>query len=351
MTRSLTLMALLSLAIISAPACSDDPKQINQLPVGEQERSVVELAWDTIFQIGGTESDTLLQMTSRPVADSTGFTVVDVYAKRVLRFDHAGRLEWTYGNAGAGPGEFLNPRDIALDREGRTWVLDPRTARITVIGADGRGEALIPLDGLQYSPDALVPHPDGSATLVVANGETPLVRIGPEGQVLEQLAFPWSDHVRLSPLAAQVYTANDPATDLWVAAYSLGDGFYLYGEGTAVADRIPFVEPVPFAVVTTNQRTVGPGRTERTSRIVDPIFAAMSVTVSPERIYVLFAGRSEHRGRIVDSYSRHDGTYIESVALPGVVGGIAYHRGGFIVEYQNPWPALAAWRPTDRNLP
>ena len=351
MTRLPILMVLLPLTIIVAPACSDYAEQIHQFPSSGQERRIVELAWDTIFQVGGSASDTLLQMTSWPVADSTGFAVVDVYAKRVLRFDRTGRLEWIYGTAGAGPGEFLNPRDIALDQESRTWVLDPRTARITVIGADGRGEMLIPLDRLQYSPSAFVPHPDGSATLVVANGEAPLVRVGPEGRVLDQLAFPWPDHAKLSPLAAQVYTANDPATDHWVAAYSLGDGFYLYGAGTEVGDRIPFVEPVPFAVVATSQRTVGPGRTERTSSIVDPIFAATSVTISPERIYMLFAGRSELRGRIVDSYSRRDGAYIESVVLPDIVGGIAYHRGGFIVEYKDPWPTLAAWHPSDRDLP
>jgi hypothetical protein len=81
------------------------------------------ITWDTAFVIGGPQ-DTLLQLPTRLAADGAGVSVLDREAGRVLRFDSRGRLLWSFGRKGKGPEEFTHPRDIHMDRQGRTWVLD-----------------------------------------------------------------------------------------------------------------------------------------------------------------------------------------------------------------------------------
>lgn len=348
--RAIGLAVLLALG---TPGCfGDDQADFRAPPTSQQERRIVQPAWDTLFRVGGTDADTLLQMPAWPVADSAGFAIVDIYAHRVLRFDSTGALRWTYGREGFGPGEFAHPRDVSLAGDGATWVLDPRTARITVIDEDGRAARLLPLDGLEYPTDEFVPLSDGGAVVIVANGEEPLVRVGRDGAVERRSPLPWSEHAELPSLAVQLTTARHAGTGRWVAAYALGDGFYLFdGAGEAVTGRVPFVEGIPFATIETNTRSTGPGRTERTSQVVDPVFGALGVTLSSERIYILFGGRSQYRGRIIDSYSARDGSYVESIVLPRTVADITYFRGGFIVRYSDPWPTVAAWRPVDHALP
>src|SRR5439155_1369245 len=67
--------------------------------------------------------------------------VTDGYGNaRVHKFAPDGRLLFSWGEAGSGPGQFNLPHGIAVDREGLVYVADRENSRIQVF--DGRGKFL-----------------------------------------------------------------------------------------------------------------------------------------------------------------------------------------------------------------
>jgi len=57
--------------------------------------------------------------------DSLGnIFILDVKMNRVVKYDRDGKFIVRFGEKGAGPGEFEDPRSIALDSSGRVYVLD-----------------------------------------------------------------------------------------------------------------------------------------------------------------------------------------------------------------------------------
>lgn len=64
--------------------------------------------------------------------------VTDGYGNaRVHKFTPDGRLMFSWGNPGSGPGEFHVPHGIAVDREGKVYVADRENSRIQVFSPDG----------------------------------------------------------------------------------------------------------------------------------------------------------------------------------------------------------------------
>lgn len=65
--------------------------------------------------------------------------VADGYRNaRVHRFSAAGKLLASWGEPGAGPGQFNLPHGIAVDRRGRVYVADRENLRIQVFTGDGQ---------------------------------------------------------------------------------------------------------------------------------------------------------------------------------------------------------------------
>jgi DNA-binding beta-propeller fold protein YncE len=56
---------------------------------------------------------------------------------RVHKFDPAGRLLFSWGEPGDGPGQFNLPHGIAIDREGLVYIADRENSRIQVFTPDG----------------------------------------------------------------------------------------------------------------------------------------------------------------------------------------------------------------------
>ncbi|MGD8496553.1 MAG: 6-bladed beta-propeller [Gemmatimonadales bacterium] len=63
--------------------------------------------------------------------------VLDEAAPRVLVFDFDGALVGELGREGQGPGEYVDPVGLAVDREGRVHVIDPGRGSIHVWSAEG----------------------------------------------------------------------------------------------------------------------------------------------------------------------------------------------------------------------
>lgn len=324
----------------------DDPR-----PGGLPERKLVFMDWSTSFRVGGAAEDTVLQSALQPAVGPGGVSVIDHLARRVEHFDHSGNLLWTYGQEGQGPDEFRDPRDLKVDGQGRAWVMDRRNQRVTVLGQDGKPILRIPLQQLAGMAVSIIPLPRDEMYVLTSNPETPLVRITADGKVLERRSFPWPRYGEFNFVATQSITATEPRSGRWAAAFQVGDGFFTFDGAEPKGGRHRFVEPITFPEVV-QQRDGNSTMSRTVSRSVRrPTFAALSVTLSPERLYVLFGGSSGNANRVVDSYSLRDGSYVESFLLPHKAEAITWSDGGLYVIHNDPFPALASLRPQGRALP
>jgi hypothetical protein len=294
-----------------------------------------EPSWTERLRVGGSMEDTLFQVPMTVVANAAGVFVSDIAAHRVVHFTREGELQWIFGRSGAGPAEFQSPRDMRVDSRGHVWVLDVQLGRATIITSEGALQRNINLE-IDSSPTEIIPLPDGSAVVIAESRTHPIVRVDSTGRVLSRHAFPWEPFARLSGLTTQFLTASDPGGSDWFAGFSLGDGFFAFRDAEWQGYTGWYVEPVPFTMPTVTKR----GDMTMTRFEKRPVGAAISVTLSPQYFYVQFDGTSEHRMRVVDRYSRQDGSYSGSFLLPYPVTRIHWHDGGLYVLRSAPYPEL-----------
>lgn len=306
-------------------------------------RRFAPVTWREAFRVGGTLDDTLLLQPGRLAADRGGVVVVDLHGGRAMRFDTAGALRWSWGRKGRGPDELSHPRDVKLDAAGRTWILDVENGRLVVLSRAGRALRRIRLNRVGR-PDDFVPLGDGGALVLVADPERPLVRIDAAGTVRDRRALPWPGLASLDPLVAQLVVGGDPITGRWAAAFQLGDGFLAFEGPRWLGYRGRFVEPVPFGRAVRHRSADRLGRSRTVTALASPTFAAWSVGVWRDAIGVLFVGRTELGGRLLDIYDVDDGAYRETLVLPRAVNQIARAEETLYATFADPAPTLVAWR-------
>jgi hypothetical protein len=328
-------------------ACADADASVRRddRPPGLERKPPVSPNWTTGMSIGGVEDDSTLMIIGGILANDAGVYVADIAAKRIAHFNHDGTMIWTYGREGSGPDEFRDPRDIRLDAHGRVWVLDSRNSRIVILEPTGVVHRRIPLGELPASPFEIIPQPHDGAIVVVHNPVAPFMEIDSTGALVAQRAFPWPDFQELHPLATQLLTVTDPASDQWVTAFRMGDGLFGFA-GSRPHGKGWFAEEIAFPMPVT---TRGDGVTS-TSFNERPVSAARSLTLSPEHLYVLFGGSTEHHRRLVDVYSRTDLSYKSSFLLPEPAINITWYHGGLYALQENPYPELVHITPIGMEL-
>jgi hypothetical protein len=78
------------------------------------------------------------QPTNLALAPDGSMFVTDGYGNaRVHQFASDGRLKRSWGEPGAGPGEFNLPHGIAVDRDSRVYVADRENSRVQIFDANG----------------------------------------------------------------------------------------------------------------------------------------------------------------------------------------------------------------------
>lgn len=352
---------LLGLALLSA-ACTEAPEPRGREPVADRspespgerpadvprERRFIPAEWRETVLVSGAEDDSTLISPFRLVASPAGVHVLDYYPKRVLHYGHDGRRRWSFGREGAGPNEFRDPRDLKVDTDGRTWVLDPANSRIVALDSGGSAVHRLSLGSLGNSPRELLSAGGAGAVVITSERrEDPLVRLDSRGRVLGRDPFPWEGYSQLDYLATQAIAASSPWTGDWVMAFAMGDGFFIYPAGATQARRGWFVEPVAFPEVEVTKS----GNTTTRRHRERPVDAAISLTLSSENVYVLFGGTTEDRGKLVDSYALRDGSYQGTWRLPRGASDIAWYDGGLYTLAERPYPELAYWKPAGPGLP
>lgn len=116
------------------------------------------------------------------------FTVFDSKYGQLRRYSASGKLIANIGGPGAGPGEYRDLLGLALLGDSSLVSWDPRNARVTFFGLDGkvRGSFTAILGGTTYSPDAFAI--DNNGIVYLLNGRTRrYVRFRSNGAVLDTL--------------------------------------------------------------------------------------------------------------------------------------------------------------------
>lgn len=340
--------ACTTVALVALAGCADAGAYAadRDRPNGPQRSVRSDVDWTIGVRIGGSPEDSVLLMPTRPTVGDAGIFLADFATKRVIHFNHQGEVVWTFGQDGAGPDEFREPRDVRLDAHGNVWVLDTGNARVTVLRPDGTVKRRIPVD-IGDAPIAIIPLEDGTAILTGRRPDRTFVRIDHEGRAVDEAAFPWDGFNRMSGLSTQYRAVHDPERSVWGTTFNVGDGFFLFDQLEWTGVRGWFVEEVRFPIPEVTQS----GNETITRFAQRPISSAVSATLSPQRLYVLFGGRSEDRFRIVDGYDLATGRYVHTYRLPERVIHLAWHDGGFYALFNNPYPELIYWKPADTTLP
>ncbi|MBA4159180.1 MAG: 6-bladed beta-propeller [Gemmatimonadetes bacterium] len=323
------------IALLSLAGCQGDVSEVNLWdgPAAPGERTLIASRWDTLWTVGGSLEDTLLQIPRIHRADSSRVLVYDHGAMRLLVFDHSGQLQWSFGRRGQGPDEFASVRDIRISGTGKIVLLDPANARLVELEDGARVSARIPLHNIPHS-EQMVAINDGFV-LMTHDIETPLFVIDREGTVVQRMEVPWEGFSKLDPLVRQGRVAN--SGDSWALSFSLGNGWFPFSGTDALPYLGQYVQhtpfPVPIVMVTENTRSV---------QIPTRTCSGCSVSLSDSVLYVHFGGDGPDHLQVIDLWETGD--YIGSYRLPDPMAEVFVQGGVFYVLQYHPYPTLLALR-------
>jgi hypothetical protein len=111
------LVCLIIQSLLFPSSCAQEPAKEHDMSLKKE------------LEIGLSEGDEryIFGLISDVEADPFGnIYVLDKRMNRVVQYDRDGRFISRFGEKGAGPGEFEDPRTMALDSSGRVYVLDFR---------------------------------------------------------------------------------------------------------------------------------------------------------------------------------------------------------------------------------
>lgn len=256
---------------------------------------------------------------------------------RILCLDTLGHLRWTQGQAGGGPGEYRNPRDLKVAPDGRIWVLDPDNGRLTVLGREhGQVLAMLPLK-MGYSA-AITPLKNGFA-LYPPDDEGDIHYFSGVGDPMHVDSLGWAGYRQLEALSRQYRTAVDRRSGHWVLGLIYGNGWFAFDTAGRGSGRRYYVEPTGFPAV---ERVVH-GNTIQTS-LIRSVASALDLHLAADTLFVLFDGTEPLRRRKVDMYDVHSGKYYGSFQLPEPSDNIGISGDLLAVFATNPVPHLTFYR-------
>ena len=128
---------------------------------------------------------------------------------RVLRFDADGTFLGDWGGKGSEPGRFQVAHGIALDADGRLWVMDRENSRIEVFEQDGSFVREMAYAGLPCGVDF------GADAVFMVNGFTgQVLKMDLDGQVLAAMGRPGTNP---GEFGEAHYIAVSPRGELYVS--------------------------------------------------------------------------------------------------------------------------------------
>lgn len=286
--------------------------------------------------VTGGAGDELLLPGSIAVTHEGNLLAFDYGAMEIRAFARDGRSLWRQGAKGSGPGEYRNIMDVEVRSNDAIVLLDMANRRITELSSAGKLRRTVPI---KLNSSRFIATADTNAyTLAGDDTSTLWVSVDANGNPARRMVAPPSMLAKHS-LAREQFTASIGQRS--VVAYRWSDRLLLLEGDGAVQGMIEGVERVPLPGVKLYPTKFGKfsGNIAR----VDPkaVPGALSVAAHDDRIYVLFAGVTPERGRVIDVYSVATRQYAGSYLLPSVAQEIAVLPDGSIVVLRmEPVPAM-----------
>lgn len=136
----------------------------------------------------GGEADWLFNKPADVAFSKNGdIYVADGYGNsRVVKFDRDGNFVKTWGSYGSGPGQFILPHSVVVDKNDRVYVGDRENARIQIFDADGH--FLTQWTGIGY-PYGLYITPDQHVWMI-DGGFDRVVELDQTGKILGAIGSP-----------------------------------------------------------------------------------------------------------------------------------------------------------------
>lgn len=250
-----------------------------------------------------------------------------------------GSVAWTAGRKGSGPGEFKRVRDLELDEEGRPILLDVGNGRMTTLDRGGAVHRETRLRNVGYA-DQFAPLSGGRAVLLTEHPDSALAVVDGTGAIVQRMVLPWAEFAQLHPLVRQGTLASG-GDDRWAFGFGLGDGWFGFAGTTPEGGRRAYVERAEFPRVVEKRE----GNSVAAELASYTPCSACGMAMNGTELYVLFGGRTDQRGAVLDRYDLVSGGYRESLVLPAKAKEAAVANGIVFILVDDPFAALLALRP------
>lgn len=226
----------------------------------------------------------------------------------VMAFDRSsGRKVWEKRTRGAGPGEFLSPRQLFGFGEGLVGVVDNRQGRITVLKTDGNVDRILGGERTAGDLTNVCGTYDGHL-LAVRLPLFEIIRINdePEAQSLFRLNWP-TPIFNESPMLQQGLFAKDHAGRC-VVYQPRGDFFFeLLADSLSAGQFRTYAQSYPPQKI---------DRTKQFPRVSPGGIAAAYAVVKHDTVFVLRGGINKSDEGVVDAYLLATGQRVSQFQLP-----------------------------------
>ena len=297
---------------------------------GQGSRHYTVITWDTLW-VYSSDNDEVATATSLVPDNQGGVFFADPFLFQVHHVDTQGRLAWSWGREGSGPGELGDLRPLALDNSNNLILADSRNRRIITINADGRMLREVPLLISAATVFGVVVLESGRYLMYTDDIDQPWVLVDQMGREARSVAAPQS-LLRFSVFqrAGLIAKWRD---ERWVFALQMGNGWFTFQE-EGLTGSSPYVEHTDFP--------------EDPDRLPLDAFvpSSASLSVRGDTLAVHFVGKTGGRLRYVDRYDLHSGSYLDSFILPEhAIHAVVDEQGDVFVVTYDDTPRLLALRP------
>ena len=315
------------------------PTQANPLPQSHAPARRWLAAPALVRTITGPGGDEFLMPSSLVATANGGLALFDFGAMELRAFSVDGRQLWRTGRKGSGPGEFRNAMDVKVLPNGDITVLDMGNRRITAVSRTGRLIRTVPL---RFSSSRFIPLADTTRFGLTSEDSGALwSAVNWRGETVERAVAPPTIALQHG-LAKEMFTtplgAGSVVTFRWSSTFAILDA-----SGT-IAKMADGIERLPFPSIKSYPMKTGKftGQVSRISPQATP--GALSVASNGAHIFILFAGATAKRGRIIDVYDAKTGTYLGSQLLSNAAQEIvALPNHMFATLRTDPIPSVDIW--------
>lgn len=271
-------------------------------PQAAKERTWKLLSLQKIFSIGNIKQ--AMEIKEDVEGNTFIFDWGDFYIKK---FSRDGKFLGSFGKGrGHGPGEFINPTGFTLTKEGHMWVCDPKGVITQFDSAGNVIQILSP-----KTPAMRISHGSDQHFVIMttSRGEYLFERYTDSGEFLNAFGQLIEDQSR-NGISLMGWLADDGSNTFYYAAQYPGiiASYKMNGEPLFLVQTID-PKPLPKIQVTPK----GVWKIEHHKAEI----SALNIGIAGDELYLLTETiASGYKRKIIDVYSKHDGSYLYSSEVP-----------------------------------